>query len=791
MKSKVLWGCFILFFPMGILLLNKIYPLPIDKFHPPSSTVILDRHGKTLRVFLSKNDTWQIDEASLNQISQKLQSAMLTYEDCWFCLHPSINPFSIIQALITNIRAGKILRGGSTITMQLARMIEPKERTVTNKVTEIFRAFQIESYFSKDEILTYYLNIAPYGGNIVGSTAASLIYFNKRQKHLSLGEASLLAAIPNSPTYLRPDINPSKAKEARTKVLRRMLKRRLINIQAFQEAMNEPIPTQRYKMPFNAPHISRLLKQHHPNRDQIHATIDSHMQNRSEQILRQYLAPLQKQDISNGSVVIMDTRTREILAMVGSYNFFDKKNHGQVNGTIAPRSPGSALKPFIYGIALHRGFVTPSSLLNDVPVDYNGYRPVNYDRQNRGYVTVQEALTKSLNVPAINLCVKLGNNGIYSFLKQAGISNLNKPKAHYGLSLILGSAEIQLIELTNLYASLADHGRITPYKIAIPQHTNDIPWKRSKHFESNQKSRNTTNRMGKQLISPEASFILSEMLSDVRRPDLASSFEAATNLPKVAWKTGTSYGHRDAWSIGYTPNLAIGVWVGNFDGHGTAGLVGSEVAAPILFAIFNTVIDRDNTKWFDQPPEVHTRQVCALSGMKKSKFCPKTKKDFYIKNVSFLQTCSIHKIIQIDNQTGMQLCSHCRLGRTYHEKIFEEWNPEIATWLNRSGHMITKIPQHTPDCTSIISGSEPIIKSPSPTTVHQIRPGIPLKYQKILLEASVSNQIKQVFWFLDGELIFKGTPCQKFFLMPIVGKHTLTCVDSEGKAVSQTLTILN
>ena len=297
-------------------------------------------------------------------------------------------------------------------------MIEPKERTVTNKVTEIFRAFQIESYFSKDEILTYYLNIAPYGGNIVGSTAASLIYFNKRQKHLSLGEASLLAAIPNSPTYLRPDINPDQAKEARTKVLRRMLKRRLINTQAFQEAMDEPIPTKRYKMPFNAPHISRLLKQHHPNRDQIHATIDSHMQNRSEQILRQYLAPLQKQDISNGSVVIMNTRTREILAMVGSYNFFDKKKHGQVNGAIAPRSPGSALKPFIYGIALHRGFVTPSSLLNDVPVDYNGYRPVNYDRQNRGYVTVQVALTKSLNVPAIHLCVKLGNNGIYSFLKQ-------------------------------------------------------------------------------------------------------------------------------------------------------------------------------------------------------------------------------------------------------------------------------------------------------------------------------------------------------------------------------------
>ena len=792
MKSKVLWGSLLLILPIGALLLNSIYPLPIEKLAPPSSTVILDRNGEILRVFLSKNDTWQIDEPLLDQISQKLQSAVLAYEDRWFYLHPGINPFSIIQALITNIRSGQILRGGSTITMQLARMMKPKERTVINKITEMFRAFQIESHFSKDEILTYYLNIAPYGGNIVGSTAASLVYFNKSQKHLSLGEASLLAAIPNSPTHLRPDINPTMAKQARAKVLRRMLNRRMISNQAFYEAMDEPIPTRRYRMPFNAPHISRLLKQQYPDRNHIYSTIDSHMQNKSEQILRQYLAPLQKQDISNGSVVIMDVNTREILTVVGSYDFFDRKNHGQVNGAIAPRSPGSALKPFIYGIALNRGFVTPSSLLNDVPINYNGYRPVNYNRQNRGYVTVREALTKSLNVPAINLCVKLGDNGIYSFLKRAGISTLDKPKVHYGLSLILGSAEVQLIELTNLYASLADHGRITAYKMAKPQKTNDMSQnKRGKHFESSQRFRNTSHRTGKQLFSPETSFILSEILSDVRRPDLASSFEATTDLPKVAWKTGTSYGHRDAWSIGYTPNLAIGVWVGNFDGHGTAGLVGSEVAAPILFAIFNAVIDKDNARWFDQPHGVQTRQVCALSGMTKSNFCPKTKKDFYITSVSSPEICSIHKPIQIDNQTGMQLCSYCRLGRTYHEKIFEEWNPEIATWLNRSGYMMTKIPQHNPDCNGIISGSVPIIKSPSSEAVHQIRPGIPLKYQKILLEASVSNRIKQIFWFLNGELVFKGNPSQKFFLVPIAGEHTLTCVDSEGKSISQTLTILN
>lgn len=793
MKRKVLWGSLLLFLPIGVLLLNSVYPLPVEKLKPPSSTMILDRKGEILRVFLSENDTWQIDEPLLDQISPKLQSAVLVYEDRWFYQHPGINPLSIIQALITNIRSGRILRGGSTITMQLARMIEPKERTVMNKLIEMFRAVQIEIRFSKDEILTYYLNIAPYGGNIVGSTAASLIYFNKSQSHLSLGEASLLAAIPNSPTHLRPDINPTMAKEARTKVLRRMLTRRIISDQAFYEAMGEPVSSKRHRMPFNAPHVSRLLKQYYPNRDQIYSTIDSYMQNRSEQILRQYLAPLQKQDISNGSVVIMDAKTREVLTMVGSYDFFDRKNHGQVNGAVASRSPGSALKPFIYGIALNRGLVTPESLLNDVPVDYSGYRPVNYDRQNRGYVTVREALTESLNVPAINLCAKLGDNGIYSFLKQAGLTTLDKSKMHYGLSLILGSAEVRLIELTNLYASLADCGRIADYKLAKPQNKNDMPKrKRGECFESSQRSwDNQKHRTGKQIFSQEASFILSEILSDVRRPDLASSFEATANLPKVAWKTGTSYGHRDAWSIGYTPDLVIGVWVGNFDGHGTAGLVGSEVAAPILFAIFNAVIERNNARWFDRPNQVQTRRVCALSGMPKSGFCPKTKMDFYITGVSSPDICSTHKPVQIDNQTGMRLCSYCRLGRTYHEEIFEEWNPEIATWLNRSGYMIAKIPQHTPDCNGIISGSVPIIKSPSSETVHQIRSGIPLEYQKILLEASVSNRIKQIFWFLNGELVFRGNPSQKFFLEPIAGEHMLTCVDGEGKSASQTLTILD
>ena len=804
-RPLFLLTCSIVVLPGLILLVaNWVFPLPVEKLHPPSSTVVLDRHGEWLRAFSASDDSWRIPEPSLAEISPKLKTAVLTYEDRWFYHHFGINPFSIAQALVTNIKAGRVVRGGSTITMQVARMMEPKPRTVRNKIIEMFRALQIEARYSKDEILTLYLNMAPYGGNIVGSSAASRLYFSKPQNRLSLGEAALLAAIPNSPTHLRPDLHHANAVRAREKVLKRMVTFGRISERELREAVSEPIPTSRYPMPLGAPHLTRLLKISHSEQEyppyvrrhslfndgasngasgiqvrRIRSTIDARVQELAERILQESLDPLRREGISTGAIVVMDTESREVLALVGSYGFFDIHGEGQVDGANARRSPGSTLKPFIYGLAMDRGLITPESLLNDVPIDYSGYQPANYDGEYRGFVTASEALAHSLNVPAVNLYSRLGNNGIYSFLQNAGISTLPKSKSHYGLSLILGGCELTLLELTTLYAGLANFGEFSEYRLTLDPVENG---------EGNIAG-SMSHATAKRLLSREACYILTEMLTEVRRPDFPAAFEASTNLPKIAWKTGTSFGHRDAWSIGYTPELTIGVWVGNFNGTGVSSLVGSEVAGPILFSLFTALTTPATNRWFTRAGRVNTREVCSLSGMLPSSNCRSSKFDYYIPSVSQNTVCTIHKEIYVDEGTGSALCSHCRVGRTHRRVVYEEWPASIGTWLKRSGFAIPEMPSHFSECTGLVAGHHPIVTSPTEDSEYQIRAGIPLENQKILLQASVSNRTKQVFWFLDGQLIFSGDPAEKVFLTPVAGKHRLTCVDDEGRSTSQTLII--
>ena len=560
------------------------------------------------------------------------------------------------------------------------------------------------------------------------------------------------------------------ARNARDKVLRRLRKHGRITEKELKQALREPLPNKRYPMPFVAPHFCRMLRNIYPQESRIVSTIDHKIQETSRRILREYLVPLRKEGISNGAIVVMDTKSREMLAMVGSYDFFDEANDGQVNGAIAPRSPGSALKPFIYALGLDRGIISPQKMLGDVPVDYSGYKPVNYDGKYRGYVLAQEALARSLNVPAVNLCAKLEDNGIYSFLKKAGISTLSKPKDYYGLQLILGGCEVTLLELTNLYAGLANLGKFAPYELRITS------------YEFNQQSAISN-------LSEAACFILTEMLTELRRPDLPACWESSMNLPKVAWKTGTSYGHKDAWSIGYSPKYTIGVWVGNFDATGAPNIVGAEASAPILFALFNALIEPSQNQWFVKPDGVAKRKVCALSGMPMSSYCESSKEELYIPGVSPSKPCNIHRKFLIDSETGKRLCSHCRIGRKYEERIFEVYPPEIATWLKRNGYHVPSIPEHYPNCSKVLAGKGPVIHSPSVNCEYKIRQGIEAKYQKILLDAFVSSGTKRIFWFLDNQLISAGKPTEKIFITPIAGKHHLVCMDDEGRSAETTLII--
>ena len=813
---------------------NWCFPLPKARLHPPVSQIVLDRNGEWLRAFLADDGMWRIaisnqqsavssqqagivkrkpltDSQQPIANSHLLHQAILTSEDRWFYYHYGINPVSIATAIYDNLKAGEVVRGGSTITMQLARLMEPKARNIPNKLIEMFRAFQLEHAYSKSEILTFYFNMLPYGGNIVGTAAASRFYFNKPQHTLSLGEAALLAAIPNAPERLRPDRFPENARKAREKVLNRLLARRQISKQQWQEAVQEPIPHKRYSLPFKAPHLSRLLSKENwrkfgvrnpshlrtnpshlrtnPSHSQttngrIHTTIDAKVQETAARILNEYLVDAARKPslrgshrTSTGAIIVMDTQNRHVLAMVGSHDFFDRKALGQINGTLAPRSPGSALKPFVYALAMEEGLITPETLLFDVPVTHADYTPVNYDGKYNGYVTARRALARSLNVPAVNLNARLKNRTLHAFLKQAGISTL-APAQKYGLSMVLGGCEVNLLELTTLYAGLANMGEFGPYQLT-------------------KRHQLKTENDSKRLLRQETSFIITEMLTNSQLPTNTvknpEAFERTMNLPKIAWKTGTSYGHRDAWCIGYSPTLTIGVWLGNFDGKGTPMLSGTDAATPILFALFTALTGQDTHHWFTKPAQLKTRQVCTLSGAPISTHCPTYKEDVYIPSVSSVAVCAIHKRIYIDESTGYSLCSHCwgnsDRSTGNDKKIFEEWPANAATWLAENGFAVSVLPAHNPLCTGTIAGNAPIILSPAEDTTYYIREGVPLENQKIRLIASASSRTQNLFWFLDGELIFQGNAGEQYWLTPAKGKHMLTCVDAEGRSATRPLHI--
>jgi penicillin-binding protein 1C len=751
---------------VAVVALNLLFPLPIARLNPPSSMQLLDKEGSLLRAFLAPDEMWRIHVES-DEISPLMKSAVLAYEDRHFRLHPGINPISIARAAIANLRAGRIEQGGSTISMQVARLIEPKERTVANKLIEAWRALQLEMHYSKDEILTFYLNLAPYGGNLVGIGAAARVYFNKAPGQLSAGEAALLAAIPNSPNRFRPDLSAVAAARARDKVLRLMQSQGVIDEQLLIQALAEPMSSHKFDLPFEAPHLAEYLRDKNQAAERLESTVDRGIQHLAESKLREYLRPLMSRGIGNGAVVVIDNRSRAVLALVGSQEFFADSGAGQVNGALAARSPGSALKPFVYALALDQGVISPRSLLYDVPVDYSGYKPVNYDESFNGAVPAEEALIRSLNVPAINLAAKVGGEAFFNTLKQGGLGTLNKPWSKYGLPIVLGGCEVTLLDLTNLYATFAAGGIYRPYRLLATEPEEE----------------------GKRLFSEATTFIITDILSELRRPELPTVWDAAINAPKVAWKTGTSLGKRDAWSIGYNPEYTVGVWVGNFDGKGNPSIVGAEVAAPILFAVFDGLAQTAESRWFLRPQTVSMRQVCAISGMPATERCAATVDEMFIEGVSPNQPCTMHELILVDRNSGQRLCNHCREGHRYGERIITRWPTPIATWMSRNGFQLDVIPEHNPQCALVGTGDGPVIVSPTDNSDFKIRSEVKLEFQKILLDATVSNDTRKVYWFMNRKLIFSGDPRERVFITPSVGKHDLICMDDAGRSARITMTV--
>ena len=593
-----------------------IWPAPDPYQVRPAGVRVLDRNGRLLRGYLSPDQKrrWRLERS---QISPALIMAVLQHEDRRFYRHPGIDPLAVMRAAWDNLCTGRVTSGASTLTMQLVRLVEPRPRSIGYKIYQGWRALQYEALYGKDEILTCYLNLAPYGGNIEGVAAAAEVYFGKPAHELYLAEACLLAVLPQAPGRRQPVTCAAAALEARDDLVDKLAARGVITAAEAAEARATPLPDRLHRPPFTAPQFCDRVRGRHPGRANLATTLDRDLQHRTADLVEEHATRLRPRGIEQAAAVVLRAETGEVLAYVASAGFGETVYQGQVDGVVARRSPGSTLKPFAYALAFDRGLATPTTRLQDVPVQFGDYAPHNFDGRFRGVVSAGDALRTSLNVPAVNLAADLARTdpgGLHAFLRTAGTASLDQPADHYGLALVLGAGEVTLLELASLYATLARGGVYQPVQAVLPP---VVP-------PDAAAARATTDPtlLARRVLSPEACWLTLNELTGVKRPQAEALWTGARSRTTVAWKTGTSYGHRDAWSVGVVGPYVVAVWVGNFDGRGAPPLVGSQVAAPLLFAISEVLPLDVPGRWLQRPAGVARRTVCALSGAPAGPHCP-------------------------------------------------------------------------------------------------------------------------------------------------------------------------
>ncbi len=759
-KILPLFGLRIVYFLIAILIavisLNLLFPLPQQK---PYSKVIYAKDGTMLSAYLSKDDKWRM-QAHLNEISPYLIEAILAKEDNWFYWHPGVNPVSVIRAFIQNIITGKRVSGASTITMQVARMLEPGGRTYLKKIEEMFRAFQLEFHYSKKEILEIYLSMLPYGGNIEGIKAASYIYFNRSPDKLSLAQAILMAVIPNDPNNLRVDRNYLNALRMRNTWIKKFMLEGVFKKSDLSDALAEPVISGRYTIKNKAPHFCQYVSQNFIG-NEIQTSLVPSIQQTAEKLLLNYVRRIKAKQVSNGAVIIIDNKANSVAGYCGSADFNDYNSSGQVNGITSVRSPGSTLKPILYSLAFDRGLLTPQMKLLDLPTDINGYEPENYDLKFHGEVSAKFALANSLNVPAVRLLQKVGINKFLSMLGKGGFTDIAEHKKLLGLSVILGGCGVRLEQLAGFYTVFANKGILYPLN----------------YLASGKKNINISSR----LFSPGAVYLTSQILTSNERPDFPVEFLSYTNLPKIAWKTGTSYGKRDAWAIGYNPDFTIGVWMGNFDGTGAPKLSGTEMAVPLLFELFNSIDYKPKKLWFDKPEDVLERKVCSETGLLPTKYCTSLITDYYINKISSNKKCNLYRAVYVSNDEKISYCTECLPGSGYKIVAYPNYDPELTLWYLRNKIPFKRQPPHNPFCIARFSGEGPKILSPTADYDYYIEKG---SSEQIMLMAASDPLTAIQYWYINDKFFAKTKPGNKLFFTPTSGNVKVTCLDNLGRKVT-------
>ena len=758
------------------------FSLPKPLFNDPLSRIVLSKNNQLLGAHISTDEQWRFPP--LRHTPKKFATAIIAFEDKRFLSHFGVDPLAIARAFYLNIKQGHVVSGGSTLSMQVIRLAEHNpRRTVWEKFKELFKAMRLELAYSKQEILALYSSHAPFGGNVVGLEAASWRYFGRTPEQLSWAESAMLAVLPNSPSLIHLGRHRQKLLKKRNRLLKKLYQQQKLPKLEYDLAIIEPLPHKPNDLPRLTPHLLDTLIAQHPQQARFHTTIDKRLQQRILQLATHHAETLALSNVHNLSIVVMDNHSFETLAYVGNAPSSHAKKYGQAIDLIhRPRSTGSTLKPFLFARMIEQGQILPETLVADTPVRYSGYRPKNFDRQFQGAVRAKQALARSLNIPAVNLLSLHGVESFLGFLRQMGMTTLHRKARDYGLPLILGGAETTLWELTSLYANLA-------YIAQQNAPVNTIHYRVATVLRDGK-----THSTRRTEISPASAWMTLQALLDVTRPNEDGYWRNFSSSHKIAWKTGTSFGHRDAWAIGTTPQYTVGVWVGNAEGEGRQELTGVKAAAPILFDVFNRLSLKND--WFVKPVgQMKQIKICRDDGFLANENCASA--PYWIpKNSHFERISPYHQRIHVVTEGGVlkRVNSECESVSKMQHLSWFVLPPDQANFYQQHHANYKPLPEWRDDCKSVESGvaNDKVIRLlyPRRNTQIYIPTDLAGERSKVVFKAIHRNKERQIFWHVDNQYLGATQLFHEKAVYLTAGKHTVVLVDELGNRVEQAFVIL-
>lgn len=762
-----------------VLLLAYYFSLPRVLFEEPYSTVIESSEGDLLGAKIARDGQWRFP--AQDSVPDKFKKCIVYFEDRHFYSHPGFNPVAMANAVRQNTSAGKVVRGGSTLTQQVIRLSRKgKSRTYFEKLIEMLLATRLELRCSKDEILELYAAHAPYGGNVVGLEMASWRYFGVQSHQLSWAESATLAVLPNAPSLIYPGKNQQRLLEKRNRLLKTLLLEHVIDRQTCDLAMAEPLPQKPFDLPQIAPHLlQRVAKNQEGQR--VKTTIDISLQNRVNQLAKYYYNQYRQNDVNNLAIIVVDIENRDIIGYIGNAPT-DSDHQKDVDIIGAPRSTGSILKPLLYASMLDDGDLLPNTLVADVPTQISGYAPQNFNLTFDGAVPAHRALARSLNIPAVLMLQNFGVNKFYERLQQFKLKDINRRPDNYGLSLILGGAESNLWDLCRTYAGMS----------STVNYFNSHQGKyRTKEFAELNYQYGFENDFGKEsyhktILGAGSVWLTYKAMEEVNRPEGDEAWKFYDSSLKIAWKTGTSFGNRDAWAIGTNSRYVVGVWIGNASGEGRPELTGVESAAPVLFDVFNLL---PRKKWFAAPlNDLEEMEICSLSGHLAKDECPKIKQLVPLKGKT-TSVCPYHRTIHLDKTGKYRVNSSCE---NVENIVSKSWFvlPPVMEWYYKSQHIeYLPLPPFRDDC----AGTQAVMDFIYPKSNGKIylTKNFNSQIQPVILKVAHSRRDTELFWYVDNE--FKGAT-KTFHEMPIApqtGVHYITVTDESGNEIRRKVEIVN